>query len=63
MKRLCFDKVYIIDPINNQNEYLGSIHEKTDVEFIKDIKDSPSLDQLPKELRKLLIFDDVKAKE
>ena len=33
------------------------------VEFVKDIKDSPSPDQLPKELKKLMLFDDVRAKE
>ena len=34
-----------------------------DVEFVKDVKDLSSPDQLPKGLKKLMIFDDVRAKE
>ena len=65
-----FDKLYIIGPTGDQ--YQGScgadnglerLNPKADVEFVKDIKDLPSPDQLPKDLKKLMIFDDVRAKE
>ena len=36
---------------------------KADVEFIKDIKDLPSPHKLHKDLKKLMIFDDVRAKK
>ena len=41
----------------------NSVEDKADVEFVKYIKDLPSPDQLPKDLKKLMIFDDVRAKE
>ena len=65
-----FDKLYIIGPTGDQ--YQGScgadnglerINPKAIIEFIKDINDLPSPDKLPKDLQKLMIFDDVRAKE
>ena len=58
-----FDKLYIIEPTGDQYHGIERINPKADVEFIKDIKDLPSPDKLPKDLRKLMIFDDVRAKE
>ena len=58
-----FDKLYIIGPTDDQYHGIERINPKTDVEFIKDIKDLPSPDKLPKDLKKLMIFDDVRAKE
>ena len=58
-----FDKLYIIGPTSNQYEGVERINRKADVEFIKDMKDLPSPDKLPKDLKKLMIFDDVRARE
>ena len=58
-----FDKLYIIGPTGDQYHGIERINPKADVEFIKDIKDLPSPDKLPKDLKKLMIFDDVRAKE
>ena len=58
-----FDKLYIIGPTGDQYHGIERINPKADVEFIKDIKDLPSPDKLPKDLKKLMIFDDVSAKE
>ena len=58
-----FDKLYIIGPTGDQKEGLERINPKAIIEFIKDIKDLPSPDKLPKDLKKLMIFDDVRAKE
>ena len=58
-----FDKLYIIGPTGDQYQGLEQINPKAGVEFVKDIKDLPSPDQLPKDLKKLMIFDDVRAKE
>ena len=58
-----FDKLYIIGPTSNQYEGVEGINRKADVEFIKDMKDLPSPDKLPKDLKKLMIFDDVRARE
>ena len=58
-----FDKLYIIGPTGDQYHGIERINPKADVEFIKDIKDLPSSDNLPKDLKKLMIFDDVTAKE
>ena len=71
MPRIYFDKLYIIGPTDDQYEGVESYNrrsrnsddDKADVEFVKDIKDLPSPDQLPKDLKKLMIFDDVRAKE
>ena len=63
MERIYFDKIYVIGPTGNQYEGVERIIDKTDIEFIKDIKKSPSPAELPKDLKKLLIFDDVRAKE
>ena len=38
-------------------------HDQRSIEFIKAIKDLTSPDQLPKDLKKLMILDDVRAKE
>ena len=58
-----FDKLYIIGPTGDQYNGLERINPKAIIEFIKDIKDLPSHDKLPKDLKKLMIFDDVRAKE
>ena len=58
-----FDKLYIIGPTGDQYHGIERINPKADVEFIKDIKDLLSPDKLPKDLKKLMIFDDVRAKE
>ena len=58
-----FDKLYIIGPTGDQYHGIERINPKADVEFFKDIKDLPSPDKLPKDLKKLMIFDDVRAKE
>ena len=63
MARVLFDKLYINGPTGDQYEGVERINDKADVEFVKDIKDLPSPDQLPKDLKKLMIFDDVRAKE
>ena len=60
---ICFDKLYIIGPAGDQYNGLERINDKAIIEFIKDKKDLPSPDQLPKDLKKLMIFDDVRAKE
>ena len=54
-----FDKLYIIGPTDNQYNDL----EFDDVVFIKDIKELPSPDKLPKNIKKLVIFDDVDPRE
>ena len=58
-----FDKLYIIGPTGDQYHGIERLNPKADVEFIKDIKDLPSPDKLPNDLKKLRIFDDVRAKE
>ena len=58
-----FDKLYIIEPTGDQYHGIERTNPKADVEFIKDIKNLPSPDKLPKNLKKLMIFDDVRAKE
>ena len=58
-----FDKLFIIGPTGDQYNGLERINTKAIIEFIKDIKDLPSPDKLPKDLKKLMIFDDVRAKE
>ena len=66
-----FDKLYIIGPTGDQYNGLERINDgkawskthKAIIEFIKDKKDLPSPDKLPKDLKKLMIFDDVRAKE
>ena len=71
LARIYFDKQYIIGPTGDQYEVVesynrrsrNSVDNKADVEFVKIIKDLPSPDQLPKDLKKLMIFDDVRAKE
>ena len=63
LARIYFDKLYIIGPTGDQYEGVERINHKADVEFVKDIKDLTSPDQLPKDLKKLMIFDYVRAKE
>ena len=58
-----FHKLYIIGPTGDQYNGLERINPKAIIEFIKDIKDLPSPNKLPKDLNKLMIFDDVRAKE
>ena len=58
-----FDKLYIIGPTGDQYHGIERINPKADVEIIKDIKNLPSPDKLPKDLKKLMILDDVRAKE
>ena len=60
-KLIYFDKLDIIGTIGDQYEDLESVNEKTDVQLIKDIKDLPSPEQLPKELKRLNIFNFVQA--
>ena len=61
LARIYFDKLYIIGPTGDQYEGVERINDKADVEFVKDIKDLPSPDPLPKDLKKLMTFDDVRA--
>ena len=73
MNNIEFDRLYIIGPTGNQNDDLEhkDIKEPTSqigeaasqIEFIKDIKDLPPPDELPKNIKKLMIFDDVGGKE
>ena len=63
LARIYFDKLYIIGPTGDQYEGVERINQKADVEFVKEIKDLSSPDQLQKDLKKLMIFDDVRAKE
>ena len=58
-----FDKLYIIGPTGDQYNGLERINLSAIIEFIKDIKDLPSPDKLTKDLKKLMISDDVRAKE
>ena len=58
-----FDKLYIIGPTDDQYNGLERINPKAIIEFIKAIKDLPSPDKLPKDLKKLMIFNYVRAKE
>ena len=48
--RLYFDKLYIFGPIGDQYKDFKSFIEEADVEFINDIRDLPSPEQLPKGL-------------
>ena len=54
-----FNRLYIIGPTGDQYEEL----KIKDVVFIKEIQGLPSPDQLPKDIKKLKIFDDVGGKE
>ena len=71
LARIYFHKLYIIGRSSDQNEGVesynrpsrNSVDDNADGEFVKDIKDLLSPDQLPKDLKKLMIFDDVRAKE
>ena len=54
-----FDRLYIIVPTGDQHEDL----KNKDIVFIKEIKDLPSPDQLPNNIKKLMIFDDVGDEE
>ena len=59
MPAIQFDKLYIIGPTGNQYEDL----KYKVIVFIKDVKDLPRPDELPKDIKKLIIFDDVGGKE
>ena len=63
MARIYFDKLHIIDPTGNQYEGVERIYDKADIEFIKGIKDLLSPDKLPKDLKILMLLDDVRVKE
>ena len=63
MARIYFDRLYIIGPTGDHYVGVERINDKADVEFVKDIKDLPSPDQLPKDLKKLMIIAAVRAKE
>ena len=54
-----FDRLYIIVSTGDQYEYL----KYADIVFIKEIKGLPPPDQLPKDIKKLMIYDDVRGKE
>ena len=54
-----FDRLYIIGPTGDQYKDL----KFEDIVFIKEIIDLHSPDQLSKDIRKLMIFDDVGGKE
>ena len=54
-----FDRLYIIGPTGDQ--YNGLKYK--DIVFIKNINELPPPDKLPKELKKLMMFDDVNPKE
>ena len=54
-----FDMLYIIGPTGDQNEDL----KNKNIVFIKEIKDLPYRDQLPKDIKKVMIVDDVGGKE
>ena len=58
-----FDKLYIIGPTGDQYHGIERINPKAYVEFFKDIKDLPTPEKLPKYLQKLMIFDDIRAKQ
>ena len=61
-----FDRLYIIGPTGSQYndlEYKDGKEPARQIIFIKDIKELPHPDKLPKDTKKLMIFDDVKAKE
>ena len=58
-----FEYLYIIGPTGYQYNGLKRINDKATIEFIKDIKDLQSPDKLPKDLKKLMIFYYVGAKE
>ena len=61
-----FDKLFIIGPTGDQYQGIRFANKNIScksVEFVKDMKDLPSPDKLPKDLKKLTIFDDVRAKE
>ena len=54
-----FYNLYIIGPTGDQ--YNDAKHES--IEFIEDLKKLVPHHQLPKDIKKLMIFDDVRAKE
>ena len=59
MTKIHFDKLYIIDPTGDQ--YDGMKHGN--IEFIKEREKIVPPDQLPKDIKKFMISDDVRAKE
>ena len=52
-----FDKLYIIGPTGDQYQGLESINPKAVVEFVKDIIDLPSPDELPKDCYLFILFE------
>ena len=63
ISKIYFDKLYIIGPTADQYDSEESYKGKAIIKFFKDVKDLTSPDKLPKDIKKLMIFDDVKAKE
>ena len=57
------DKLYIICPTGGQNEDFEIISDEADDNFVQDMKDLPSPDQLPKKIKKLMMFDGVQAEQ
>ena len=56
-------KLYNIGTTGDQYGDIGIIIDEANVEFIKDIEDLNSPDEITKDLKKIIIIDDVKAKE
>ena len=63
ISNIYFDKLCIICPTGDQKEAEEIYNDKAIVEFFKDVKNLRSPDKLPKELKKLMMFDDDKTKE
>ena len=63
ISKIYFDKICIIGPTGDQYEGVECYKDKTSIEFIKNFKNLPSPDHLLKDLRTLMIFDDVKEKK
>ena len=61
MSNINFDKLNIIGPTDDQYEGVESYKDRARIEFSNDVINLSSPDQLPKDLKKLMIFDDVKA--
>ena len=63
LSSIYFDNLHITGSTGDQYQGLERINQIAVIEFVKDMKDLPSPDELPKDLKKLMIFDDVRAKE
>ena len=61
-----FDRLYLIGPTGSQYkdlEYKDGKEPAKHIIFKKDIKELPHPDKLPKIIKKLMMFDDIIAKE